>query len=555
MQRTRFGSAYNPYLVQQLEEAGDRVEIFTPVRGLHQGDAPSDLEAGFSPIAYNFVIDAGHITPRFGLSSFKGGVSQLSGPALGAYRAFDLKGNQFLVAASDRTIALFDPVSDEWRALSAHTSDANVPSGTSRQYWRGAHIYDSVTDEAMCVFTNQKDLPKTFQVTGSVATYSDLTDFASLASYARAVCAFDNRLVWWNVGSSTQSQPQRVLWSARGKARNYQLIDGAGFEDLLDISGVGTGIIAEREGVLLFSENEVWRGRRRGDAYVFDFYPIARDLGCPYPNTIVMTPIGTVFLGRDLELYAVQGDAIQAIGPRNMGEASRIRTFLQDNLYEADRSWAAYNPTEQRYELFFTGTDSANGYPTRGLFYSLAERAFFPQRFQHELTMGVDYINPGDPQMWDTEILAWDNIATSWDEQMVAGNGYEINAFTSGGTGARFDSSITNDLGSSFTCEWTSHALNRNDQMRMERLNELWIEYRATSAGNASVEFSGDLGFDPSDTFDLALPAGSYQRVLVPANIAGAAPHFKILVTDGSTPKIARFQARLLEAGAYGGVR
>jgi hypothetical protein len=550
-QGTRFGRPQSLAVARGLDAKSARVEVFTPTRGLHRGDAAQDLQPGYTPDASNFVVSGGGLTPRSGLSRWRTGSSQVSGPAIGSFRVSDLTGFQYLIGASDRTISVHNPNDDSWTALSSHTTQSDVPSGTSREYWDSAYLYDAAADRNLAVLTNHKDVPKVFVIEPSVTTYSNLTDFTSLASKARSVCAFDNRLVWFNMSTDSLAQPSRVLWSVRGQPRNYQLLDGAGFEDLLDMRGIGTRVIAEREGVVLFSDEEIWRGRKRGDAYVFDFYPVSRNVGCPYPRTIVQTPLGTIFLSFDLELYLLQGDAVRPLGPQNDGEASRIQLFLQENLYDAERAWAVYNPAKVRYELFYTGSESAEGYPTRGLFYHLIEESFFPQTFSHELPSGVEFKDQGVPSTWDATVATWDEVATSWDEQVTAGNGYSVHPFSSAGTSYRFEDAQTDDDGSRITAYWTSHAMNRDDQIRMERFTELWVEHKQASASSASVTFAPDLSFSGAETYNTALGAGDYGRTLVTGFASGAAPHFKVQVTDGGTPKFMRFQAKLVEGGLY----
>lgn len=554
IRRTRFGSGPRFDLAQFAESQSQRVEIFTPTRGLHRGDAPQDLEPGFTPDASNFIVEGGFLMPRSGLSHWRGDASALTAPALGAFRVSDLTGSAFLATASTGTIAVFDPVSDAWRTLSADTA-ASLPSGTTRQYWDGAYLYDAAADSNLMALTNAHDLPKVFEVQGSVATYSNLTDFASIASKAVSVCAFDNRLVWFNTSTASLTQPTRVLWSVRGLPRNYQLIDGAGFEDLLDMRGVGTRVLPSREGILLFTDEEIWRGRKRGDAYVFDFYAIERNLGCPYPKTIVQTPVGTIFMAGDLELYVVRGDAVQPLGPKRPEEASRIQGFLEEQVYDPERTWATFNPGQMRYEIYYTGAESSDGYPTRALYYHITEESFFPQQFAHELSAGVAFADPGHPSQWDESVENWDAIATAWDEQVSAGVGYEVHTFSSAGTAYRFESTQTSDDGSAITAYWMSHAMNRQDQLRMETLNSLWLEHKQANASALSVSFAGDFGFTNEDTYNVALPAGQYARTLVPGLVTGAAPHFRLQVTDGGKPHIGRFQAHLVEAGLFGGAR
>lgn len=532
------------------------MEIFTPTLGLHHGETPQDLRPGYTPDAYNFVWNGGYITPRSGLSQFKGGTSKLSGAALGAWRMQSVAAEQFLVGASSRTLAVYDPSIPQWSALSYQLpsgwSSAATPSGTSVKYWDATHIYDAASNANLAVLTNDVDPPFVFNVSGSVATFSNLTDFLSLASRAVSVCAFDNRLVWFNVKSTSSTFPTRVMWSPRGLPRNYQLIDGAGFEELLDMAGHGQKVVPESDGLLLFTDEEIWRGRPRGDAYVFDFYPIQRQFGCPYPNTIVRTPAGTMFVGRDLELYVVRSDSVQPVGPAEEGGASRIQSFLRGEITNAKRMWATYSPQEQRYELYYTAADSSEGYPKRALYYSLLDRSFLPQRLNHELSTGVDYTDPGQPQTWDLTTATWDEIVTAWDDMTVSGSDYYINAFSSSGTAYHFNDAQTSDDGSAFTAQWTSHALNNADHLRYEQLTDLWVDYKANSASNISVLFGDDLDFYTQYVANVSLPAGSSKRVHVPGHAAGVSPYFRVQITDGSRPKLARFQAKLSDSGVNG---
>lgn len=555
---SRFGVRRNWRDAALIEEKSARVEVITPTLGVHRGDAPQDLSAGFSPDCYNFDISSGHIAPRSGLSAYNGGVSHLSGAALGAWRMFDTTGNEYLLYASDRTFGVFDPTpvshsTLSWIRPSSYTTGTPgaTPSNTSADPWHATWIYDANVDANIGVFTNNIDVPKAALLKPSLTTYSDLTGFTSLASKAAAVAAFDNRLVWFNVSTSASSYPTRVMWSARGLPQNYQLLDGAGYEDLLDMQGIGTGIVSEREGVLLLTDEEIWRGRKRGDAYVFDFYPIERHFGAPYAKTVTKTPAGTFFLGRDLEVYLVNGDHVQAIGSSAAGEASRIQQLLSDELYNPDRAWGVYNPAKRRYELYFVGANANNGYASKALFFHLVENSFMPQRFSVDLSAGVEYSDSGDPQEWDFTTLTWDEITTSWNDQVTPGSGYNIHAFSSDGTHYRYQSSQTNDDGTEFDCRWTSHGLNRPDGMRYEQLTEVWLQYKATRDSNCSIVFGNDALLAGGTISSLSVPIAEYGRVLATGHAVGVSPQFRVEIRDGSQIQIARMQARLVEGGLY----
>lgn len=550
---TRFGSPYNFGLVASMDREARRVEIFTPSLGLHRGVAAQNLAPGYTPDAANFVIDAGHLTPRSGLSRFRSTTS-LGAPALGAFRVLDLQSEEYIIASSQSTFSLFDPADDAWSTLSYESALTDAPSGLSRNYWDCAVSYEPSIDANIAVLCNGINVPKVLNIGSSTVTFSDVTDFVSLASTADALCAFDNRLVYFNLASAASTFPQRVLWSARGAPLNYQLASGAGFEDLVDMRGQGRRVIAERDSILLFSDEEIWRGRKRLDAYAFDFYPIERQLGAPFARAIARTPLGVIFLSRDLELYLISGDQIAPLGPAREGEASRVQAHLRETLYEPARAWACYNPTQRRFELHYTGADSDEGFPTRAIYYHIVERAFTYHTFEHELSAGVEYKDPGGAgPTWDSSAVAWDDAADSWDGVSVPGSDYYTHAFSSVGTPYRFYSSQTNDDGSSYTAYWKSHAMNREDAMRFDRFTELWIEYSNELDSNVSVMFSSDVGHTFSDAINVSLPQKTYGRALAPAFVVGASPQFKVTVGNGSRPRLARFQAQLSEAGLYGG--
>src|SRR5690606_35212278 len=142
----------------------------------------------------------------------------------------------------------------------------------------------------------------------------------------------DDRLVWANIAESSSTFPQRVLWSARGQPTNYTLADGAGFADLFDLRGEIRRIARQGDRLVLYTDLETWQARIRRDDYVFDFAPLLPDQGTPYPRTLVTTPFGTFFLGRDLEVYALAGTQAVPLGPPAPGEPSRIKAYLQRTM-------------------------------------------------------------------------------------------------------------------------------------------------------------------------------------------------------------------------------
>lgn len=563
VQRTRFGVAYPPHIVAALEEQAMRVEIFQPTHGFDQGRVAENLSPGFSPDCESVVREDGYMLLREGLVSFGGSNdvvdTGLGGPALGMWQLPDIVGAQWALVvggASGDQIAVFDPALDTWRLLSASAvaPTGTAPTATLETLWDAAAIYDVSLDENIAVLTNGLDVPKVVELSSGVAAYSDLQNFSSVATNAASVCNHDNRLVFFAINTSTNRYPQRVMWTPKGEPQNFTLADGYGFQDLIDMAGVGQKVLADADGIVLFSDEQIWRGRPRNDNYVYDFYPIERQMGCPFPRTITRTPYGIVFLGRDFELYLLSGDRISPLGPSGANEPSRIQTFLAATIYEPDRAWAAYNPREKRYELNYPGSDSAEGFASRGLWYNLAEKSFWPQRFEVELSAGCQYVDPGTSGgSFDQSVESWDYIAATWENITQPGVDYRIHAISTSGISLRFHPDAVDDYGTAYSGYWTSHAMNRADQMRYDTLNELFLDYSTESDSSVTVEFLEHEEATPSTSTSLTLTRHHRGRSLATGSATGVSPQFRVRFTSGARPKLSRFQARLVEAGLYPG--
>lgn len=529
---------------------------FRPIYGVHRGAPAQLLQPGFSPNAQNVVDENGFMKPRSGMSMLGTGKSHLSAAALGAWRVHDLGGVQHGVAASDRTITFLAGDQTSWSTLSYQkpSTATNLPSGTSRDYWDASVVYEPGVDKNIAVLCNGVNLPKVITLNGSVTTYSDLTGFASLASNAKSVTAFDNRLVFFNVGvisPSVATYGQRVMWSPRGAPLNYALASGAGFEDLLDMQGIGVKVIAERDSILLFTEDEIWRGRKRFDAYVFDFYPVERQFGCPYERTICKTPKGTIFLGRDQEFYIVAGDNVLPIGPAEEGGESRVQELLRNTMFDVERAWGIYNTTARRYEFYYATTEG--GHADRGLYYTLQEGSWWPQTFPFQVSAGFEMRDPGDPgPTWDSVSVdaTWDGSSYEWNNVATPGTDYLTHVVSSNGTVYQFRANQTSDAGTAISAFWDSHYMNRADAMRYDTLHEVFVEHNAPSTSAMSVSLSADGGAYFEDAQRVTM-SGGYGRALVPFYRSGGAMQLR-LNADSQAFKVSRIEARFRDGGLYG---
>jgi hypothetical protein len=553
--RSLFGSTagYEP----QLRAADQRVHIFSPTRGLHSGLPAQALPPGFTPESRNFVPEGGFIRPRSGLSQF--GSTPFAGPVLGIKEIYDINGLLHLAGASTHTLAWYNSVAASWITLSPVTGSLN-PAGTIDAYWQIDQTYDAAVDQHLISLTNGLNTPKYFYPHASTTTFSDFTSVYSLFSTAKAVVAFDNRLIWGNLTQSDTATrlPQRVLWSARGNPHGYAIgLDGSGFEDLMELKGEILAIIPEGDGLVIFTAEEIWRARRRGDAYAFDFAVSLRQMGGLFHRTVAAVPGGLIFLGRDMELYVLSGHNVQPIGPNpRAGEESRVQTHLRVHLISPERAFGIYNVIERRYELYYTDAASLSRFPNRALYLHFENGAFFEQRFDgQELSAGVDFEDTGVSVTWDQVEQTWDSYDFTWDNVGSGGTLRIPTFFSDVGTPFRMLPNHPDDAGIPIDARWRSHGLSSGNQLNYDQLYEVWLEYSSPSNSSVSVFTSPDLGQSFRPDFALSLPASGLSTAVAPLYLTASAPQFEIRLNDGSRPRIGRMQASVRDGGSWGGGR
>jgi hypothetical protein len=549
----RYPKTKHGFLAQAPSSRKGLQRIFRPTLGLHAGDTPQDLPAGFTPEARNFVTDQGAITPRSGLSYF---AVDFGEPVLGAEELLDSQGGGFVVAASDNSLLFYHSSNDSWSHLSylpaSTITVSDPPSGLSNQYWQFTQIYDDAISEYLGIASNGTNFVKFFEIGASQTTFSDYTWIYNIgeARSAAAIGVLADRVVLFNsISSAGTKYPTRVFWSARGLPRDFTQANGAGYEDLVDMKGEGTALVRLGDSLVLFTDREIWLGRPTLDDYAFRFDRISDKLGCPFPKTAVATPFGVLFLSRDLDVYVATQGGVQPISKLEDG-TSRIAPYLEDGLINASRAWAAYNAMKRRYELYYAYEDSTNGFPNRALYYSIDDQSWMPQRFNHELSVGCDMKDPGTLTTWDDLTVTWDSYDRGWDSVTAGDERRDVLAFGSGGTAYRLLSAQTSDDGTAIDARWRSHGLSNG--MGQIHLSELWMDYSNGSASSASVFVTNDNGvtFDSGTALSLL---STRRNVFAPLWTTGQAPQFELRVADGGQPKINRMQASLIDAGKFYG--
>lgn len=551
--RTKFGFPHQA----GAQQSAERSVLFQPTRGLHTGLPEQLLGPGYTPAAQNWLIRDGFLDARSGLSVYQ--AYNLGGPALGGMEVEDVEGELAAVVASATTIAFLHPSANSWSELSYQrgstlTAD-NLPSGTSRQYWDAAVIYDPSIDENIAVLANDKDWCKWFTIASSQGTYSDFTWTDELGSIqaAKSVVAIANRLVFFNVTQDdTTRLPKRVMWSARGQPKNMQILSGAGFEDLVEMQGAGQRAITVEDHMLLFTADQIWMARPTQDDYAFRFFKISDRIGCPYPNTIVATPTGTFFLTRSLDPYFVRGTELVAAGDDGRGN-NRVHAFLEDAITEPERAWATYNAVERRVELYFSTQNSAEGFPRQALFYDLDSDTWMPQVYDRELSYGFDFEDPGTTTTWgDLAGITWGSLAQTWGGFGIGSSNRFTTLFASTGTAYRVLNEQYTDDGTAILARFRSHPLQVAPNTQ-EHVSEIWIDYApADISSSITVNIVSDPNSTSSEARAATLPNDA-SSVFVPIWHTGRAPVVELIYEATARPRIGFIEARLKAAGRWRG--
>lgn len=540
-----FGVGVPPSVEQQSR--GGRLDI-RPIGGFDGSRRYTDLDLPFTPESQNYDIRDSRIQPRSGLSSFSS--TLLDTHVIGGLEAFDEDANAIAVIASEKSWAAIDGAAPRWRAFSATTA----PSGTSRDFWSTTVIYDDDRGGNIAVFTNDVDLPYYVDLDQNVQSVSQFTNLGGFLSRAKAVQAFDNRLVWANVFDG-QERPSRVAWSQRGRPQSYDNIGfEAGFEDLFEMAGEILGLVRHRDILYILGDQEIWIARPRRDTFAFNFAANIRNIGVPIIRTAVSTPIGVVFMAQDRELYAISGSQLQPLGPAGEGRESRIQTKLQDDMKDVFRTFAFYDQTERVYRLFYT--DTAGSWPGQMLKYDIADRTFTFHDLGAEVTHGFDFADPGRV----TGALTWDEVTGDWDSQTEEWDDFGVeaaapgtrfpNVFSSNGTNYRFRSDTTQDDGSAIDCRWRSAGLKAGEGPHYNWLSELEIEFESDSASSLTVAVSEDGFVSDFDTYRASVGSSDQSVLHTPVRITGRTPQFEIR-SEGGGPEISRIYATVRRGGRF----
>lgn len=337
---------------KMAEPSRATVKVLDLGEGLNFDVSPANLSPGSTISADNWVMREGGITPRPGQLKL-GNNPQIGGPITGGYDVITSEGIHFQLV-SGTTLMSYLSSGVSWVNLPWGSSfvGARSPNPAVTKWWINQSVRSDGSIVAFMAPTvpdsNASGAPVGCWLPGE-ANWSTLTGNVP----AKAVVSFSNYLLFWSTGTFSGATyipyPTRVQWTDRGDCLSPvpTALNLAGYEDLLDARGRGTGAAVVENKVILFTEEETWQGLELGvpGFAQFQFSPLDRSVGCRRPFTIQNTPEGVMFVGQDNYVYLI---------PKTGGPPVLVSKQVAQLLRGNDSSWAVYNVAEHRYELYST---------------------------------------------------------------------------------------------------------------------------------------------------------------------------------------------------------
>lgn len=549
VQKTRFGEP----LQVQLKSATTTL-IVEPTQGFALNQPETDLLPGQTPDCVNFLMKDGALQLRPTLSRYTSNENPV-GPMTGGYTVVSSVGSFYPLVSGATQIAYYSAGS--WSSPLSYVSAAGAstpPSGNSLDFTDITQVYDPNTDDMVAVVAYQSY--QTLLVWKSGATI-----FSSITSAPRAkyVASFDNFLLALNVrdvGSGESAYVQRVQWSDRGDPLSWKPGSAslAGFEDLLDAKGAGTRLIVSDNLVYIFFEDEIWQGTRATGTSSFAFSALDRSIGSPYPWTIVQTPLGIFFLGRDLNVYLL---------PKGSGQANpvgyQVQRKIKARINNPERAWALWDGDTTTYQLWFP-VRGGSGTAQEALFLNIADNCYAPQTVVHatgnfSLHRGFVAYNSSlqNSITWadlQTAGVTWASLSSSWADFAGSSSfaGRVVAAGNSSGTMYYFSGGTTDD-GVGIGARWRSAALGPDGPEAVKVLQEVRVDYQSGSESTVAIRASRDQG-STYDNAQIVTLAQSNQQNSAVAHLYTVAryPTFEVQVNSQSA-KLYRFWAKFRTGG------
>lgn len=411
----------------------------------------------------------------------------------------------------------------------------SLAAGTD--YWDFSQTYYAARDQNLAI--GAAGSYQTLYV-----TQSDTTTFSSLTGAPRAkyVATLNDYVVAFNMKDGNGTYVQRVSWNDRGSASSWT--GGlSGFQDLLSMKGAGTRAFVQDNKLMLTTDAEIWQGVPADFPFTWNFSPYDTTRGCPYSWTVSNTPLGTMFLGKDYQVYLL---------PKGGGQATpigqRLHRTIRNSIDNPWRAWAVYDNTYSQYQLYYA-IKGGSGYPQRAVYLDIGAGSWAPQSFDRSggaisLTRGAEINVSSSATTWgglQAAGLKWSDLNMSWAELGGTSEARAILTGSSAGTMYYFNSAATSDNGTPVESRWQSTGLGGEDPSTQKTVREFRVDYQGDSASSLTVRFSQNLGGSYGINTQLNLPAvsGLSQAIAYPY-FAARYPSFEIS-SEGQRPRLFRF--------------
>jgi hypothetical protein len=547
MRTTQFGAPYR----RAMPMSKVSVQVIEPSTGFDLAQPATDLRPGQTPFAQNFLMREGGLELRPTLTSYVSNPAPLDIITGGETIISSVASHYPLVSGSTR-FAYFSAGS--WSKLSYVSSGgrSTPPSGKTTDYYDIIQTYEPGKDDMIAV-AGCESYQTLFCWQSGSAVLSTITG----APRAKYVCDFNNYVVALNIrdaGSNQSKYIQRVQWSDRGAPLTWSFGGSslAGFEDLLDAKGQGTRIIPMDDRVIVFFEDEIWQGLPSTGNASFTFAPYDRSIGCPYGWTVAKTPLGIMFLGRDLMVYLL---------PKGGGPAAPVgypvRRWIANRINNPQKSWAVYDPQTREYRLYYP-IQGGTGLPQEALWINLGENSWAPQSYvhstgQYSLTRGfVSYNDTASSDLtWGGANFAWNSTISTWaDFAAVLGAANEAIAVGTSNGSMYYESNGTLDGPIPVTATWESAALGGDSPRNMKVLQEVRCDYQSSLPSTLTIAASRNAGatFDTAVRVPLTVSPVETNAVGYVYSV-GQYPTFQVQISSNAV-RLFRFQTQYTIGGS-----
>lgn len=518
----------------------------SPVGGLNLTEPPSDLALGQTPSSENWIVRNGFLEKRATIQSrATQGFSQTI-PVLGGAEITDTIGNNYPFASYTTRQAWYSVGS--W-SLTSYVSSYGVsdpPSNSTVQYWDATQIYYDQRDENVAVMATET-YQQLYVWQSNTTVFSTLTG----APQAKYVAAFDSFLLAFNIRQSSLDLVQRVQWTDRGSISSWT--GGlSGFQDMIDMKGQGTRLIPHDNVVIAASDQEIWAGRRIDLPFVFDFQPLDRGIGMPFPWAVTQTRIGLVWLGKDYNVYLLASGSAKPVA---VGDA--IQPEIQALIDQPQRSTMAYNRITDQVEMWIP-VRGGNGRPQRGYYGNLKTGTWLPQTIDPTLDVTRNWqgtLGTGSASTTWSGIsatgLTWNTVAGRWADQFGTGGQGDLVMYAGNSSGSLvfFNPTGTKDYDFTVSSRWRTGGLGGEDPTKTKTMREVRVDYVADSASSLTMRVSRDQGVTFEAGQSVPLPPASIESQVAAYVYTNARYPVVELVSEIGRPKIARIYAEFRVSG------